>query len=206
MKCPNCGLINPATAEQCDCGYSFKAQKMPVTDADDNPPPAYCINCGAKVKVIAKFCHACGVPVYRGTSSEIPHPSPSQLFPPTATPALDWYFAPWKKYAVFAGRARRKEFWLFHLGNLIIALGLGLSEGLFGIAVGIAAETDESVLGLLFQLASLVPTLAVGVRRMHDTDHSGWWVIVPIVNVAFPCMNGTRGANRFGADPKAAMS
>ena len=151
-----------------------------------------------RLKLSLSFCHVCGSPVYRGTSSEIPHPSPSQLFPPTATPVLGWYFAPWKKYAVFAGRARRKEFWLFHLGDLIIAFGLGLSEGLFGIAT----ETDESVLGLLFQLASLVPTLAVGVRRMHDTDHSSWWVIVPIANVVFCCMNGTRGANRFGADPK----
>ena len=171
---------------------------MSVTDVDENPPPTYCVNCGAKAKAIAKFCHVCGSPVYRGTSSEIPHPSPSQLFPSTATPALDWYFAPWKKYAVFAGRARRKEFWLFYLGNFIVALALGLSEGLFGIA----AETDESILALLFQLAILAPTLAVGVRRMHDTDHSGWWVIVPIANVVFLFMKGTRGANRFGADPK----
>jgi uncharacterized membrane protein YhaH (DUF805 family) len=167
---------------------------MPVPDVGDNPPPTYCIKCGVKAKAIAEFCHVCGLPVYRGTSSEIPHPSPSQLFPPTATPVLDWYFAPWKKYAVFAGRARRKEFWLFHLGNLIIVLGLGLSEGLFGIA----AETDESVLGLLFQLASLVPTIAVGVRRMHDSDHSGWWMLLPLVNVAFLCLEGSRGQNRFG--------
>ena len=87
---------------------------------------------------------------------------------------------------------------MFYLGNFIVALALGLSEGLFGIA----AETDESILALLFQLAILVPTLAVGVRRMHDTDHSGWWVIVPIANVVFLFMEGTRGANRFGADPK----
>ena len=87
---------------------------------------------------------------------------------------------------------------MFYLGNFIVALGLGLSEGLFGIS----AETGESVLALLFQLAILVPTLAVGVRRMHDTDHSGWWVIVPIANVVFLFMEGTRGANRFGADPK----
>ena len=87
---------------------------------------------------------------------------------------------------------------MFYLGNFIVALGLGLSESLFGIS----AETGESVLALLFQLAILVPTLAVGVRRMHDTDHSGWWVIVPIANVVFLFMEGTRGANRFGADPK----
>ncbi len=133
-------------------------------------------------------------PIYRGTSSEIPLPSPSQPFPPiatpvldwylaTATPVLDWYLAPWKKYAVFTGRARRKEFWLFNLGNLIIALVLILSEGLFGIA----AETDESVLAALFQLAILVPSLAVAVRRMHDIDCSGWMGFVPLFNL-FLCV------------------
>ena len=175
---------------------------MSVTDIDDNPPPTYCINCGAKARAIANFCHVCGLPVYRGTSSEIPPPSPSQPFPSTTTPVLDWYLAPWKKYAVFTGRARRKEFWLFNLGNLIIALVLILSEGLFGIA----AETDESVLAALFQLAILVPSLAVAVRRMHDIDCSGWMGFVPLFNLFFACVNGTRGANRFGADPKAAMS
>jgi len=203
MECPNCGLINPDTAERCDCGYSFKAQKqkMPVTDVDDNPPPTYCINCGTKVKVIAQFCHGCGSPVYRGTSSEIPPSSPSQPFPPTVPDVLDWYFAPWKKCAVFAGRARRKEYWVFSLGNWIIAIGLGLID-LALIDAGIATATDESVLYLLFSFAVMMPTLAVGVRRMHDTDHSGWWFIVPIANVVFLCMKGTRGANRFGADPK----
>ena len=190
MKCPNCGLINPATAEQCDCGYSFKAQKMPVTDADDNPPPAYCINCGAKVKVIAKFCHACGVPVYRGSSSERTPPDP-----PTERSTLDWYLEPWKKYGVFTGRARRKEFWVFSLGNLILFVALAVfSEGAPG-------DTIYNVIGL-FYLATLVPSLAVGVRRMHDSNHSGWWVIVPLVSWMFLCVDGTRGPNRFGDDPK----
>ena len=54
----------------------------------------------------------------------------------------------------------------------------------------------------LYSLAVLLPSVAVGVRRMHDTDHSGWWILLPIVNLIFACTEGTRGPNRFGADPK----
>jgi uncharacterized membrane protein YhaH (DUF805 family) len=121
-------------------------------------------------------------------------PPSSQLNPPIERSALGWYLESWKKYAVFAGRARRKEFWLFALGNEIIVLGLGLSE----ILLGITAEINGSVLGSLFQLASLVPAIAVSVRRLHDTDHSGWWMLVPLAPFAFFCLEGSRGPNRFG--------
>jgi uncharacterized membrane protein YhaH (DUF805 family) len=202
---------------------------MSVTDIDDNPPSAYCINCGAKAKAVAKFCHMCGLPVYRGTSSEMPSPFPIQPFLPASTPvaveienaaivgrhrgleqngeavymtALDWYLEPWRKYNVFAGRARRKEFWSFLLGNLMIVFALSLSEGVFGIS----AESDESLLAGLFQIVVIVPSIAVSVRRMHDTDHPGWWSIIPILGYVFFCVDGTRGENRFGSDPKTATS
>ena len=112
---------------------------------------------------------------------------------------MSWYLAVLKKYAVFSGRARRKEYWMFFLFNLIIAFGLGIIEGVLGIA----AESDQSILTTIYQLAILIPSIAVGVRRMHDTDHSGWWLLLPIVNLVFACTEGTRGDNRFGADPKA---
>lgn len=88
---------------------------------------------------------------------------------------------------------------MFMLFNLIIAFGLGIIEGILGIA----AESDESILATIYQLAILIPSIAVGVRRMHDTDHSGWWLLLPIVNLVFACTDGTRGDNRFGADTKA---
>lgn len=112
---------------------------------------------------------------------------------------MSWYLAVLKKYAVFSGRARRKEYWMFFLFNVIIAFALALVEGLLGIAAG----SDRSILATIYQLAILIPAIAVGVRRMHDTDHSGWWVLFPIVNLVFACTEGTRGNNRFGADPKA---
>ncbi len=113
---------------------------------------------------------------------------------------MNWYLEALKKYAVFGGRARRKEYWMFFLFNLIIALALGVVEGLLGIA----PQSDRSVLVSIYQLAVLLPAIAVGVRRMHDTDHSGWWLLFPIVNLIFAIQEGQRGDNRFGADPKAA--
>lgn len=111
---------------------------------------------------------------------------------------MDWYLAVLKKYAVFTGRARRKEYWMFFLFNTIIGVVLGLVEGVLGNG----AEMDRSILASIYQLAVMIPSIAVSVRRMHDTDHSGWWLLVPIVNFVFCCTEGTKGDNRFGSDPK----
>lgn len=112
---------------------------------------------------------------------------------------MNWYLEVLKKYAVFSGRARRKEYWMFTLFNVIITFVLSFIEGF----VGIAPESDQSVLGTIYTLAVLIPSIAVGVRRMHDTDHSGWWVLVPFANLVFAVREGERGDNRFGSDPKA---
>jgi len=111
---------------------------------------------------------------------------------------MSWYFRVLKKYAVFQGRAHRKEFWMFGLFNWIIVFVLELFEG----ALGIFPDTAETVLANIYSVAVLIPALAVGVRRMHDTDHNGWWIIVPFVNFYFWCIDGTSGDNRFGPDPK----
>lgn len=110
---------------------------------------------------------------------------------------MNWYLEVMKKYAVFSGRARRKEFWMFFLFNLIIVFALWFIEGILGL-------TPESadLLNTIYQLAVFLPSIAVGVRRMHDTDRSGWWLLVPIFSLVFACTKGTRGENRFGPDPK----
>ncbi len=111
---------------------------------------------------------------------------------------MNWYLKVWKKYAVFTGRAHRTEYWMFALFNLIIAFALGILEGILGIAT----DTDQSVLATIYQLAIFIPSIAVGVRRMHDIDRSGWWLLVPIVNFIFSITKGTQGENRFGPAPK----
>ena len=112
---------------------------------------------------------------------------------------MHWYLTVLKKYAVFSGRARRKEYWMFFLFNILVGFALGLVEGILGVA----PESKESVLAGIYTLAILIPAIAVGVRRMHDTDHSGWWLLFPVVNLVFAVSEGQKGDNRFGPDPKA---
>jgi uncharacterized membrane protein YhaH (DUF805 family) len=115
---------------------------------------------------------------------------------------MNWYLEVFKKYAVFSGRARRKEYWMFFLFNIIVAFAIGIVIGIFRGAF----HTNLSILSPLYSLAILIPSTAVGVRRMHDTNHSGWWLIMPIVGFVFLCFNGQPNENRFGPDPKAVTS
>ena len=105
---------------------------------------------------------------------------------------MNYYIHVLKNYALFTGRARRQEYWMFVLINVIISIVIGV----------VAAMIKLPILGNLYSLAVLVPSVAVGIRRMHDTDHSGWWILLPFVNLYFACLDGTPGVNRFGADPK----
>ena len=110
-----------------------------------------------------------------------------------------------KKYAVFSGRARRKEYWLFVL-LLIIANLIGIA-----IDMGIGTynhETGMGAIGAVITLGFIIPLIAVTIRRLHDTDRSGWWFLlglIPIANIVllvFLCLDSTPGENRFDANPK----
>ncbi len=105
------------------------------------------------------------------------------------------------KYVKFKGRATRRQFWMFIAVSLGITLGLtffeGFIRGLFGWGV-----TGESALANLYSLAVFLPTMAVGARRMQDTDHPAWWILIPIANVIFAVTDGTAGTNKYGPDPK----
>ncbi|TLM80636.1 MAG: DUF805 domain-containing protein [Actinobacteria bacterium] len=111
---------------------------------------------------------------------------------------MSWYLGVWQKYAVFTGRARRTEYWMFVLFNLLVSLSLGFAD----VLLGLADDSGNGALRGVYSLAVLIPGLAVGVRRMHDSNHSGWWIIVPVANFVLALSEGTRGPNRFGSDPK----
>jgi uncharacterized membrane protein YhaH (DUF805 family) len=120
---------------------------------------------------------------------------------------MEWYLKVLKNYANFEGRARRKEYWMFFLFNVLIAIVLGIVDGVLGMKT----SSGFGILGTLYSLAVLVPGIAVGVRRLHDTDKSGWWMLIAlipllgaIVLIVFLATEGNGGSNRFGADPKAA--
>ncbi len=115
---------------------------------------------------------------------------------------MEWYIKVLKNYAVFEGRASRQEYWMFTLFNLIIAFAIGF---IGGILSGVT-KTNQGVLGVIYNLAVLIPSIAVAIRRMHDTDRSGWWSIVPIANLIFAIEAGNEGQNKYGPDPKGRRS
>lgn len=104
-----------------------------------------------------------------------------------------------KHYVDFNGRARRKEFWMFYLFTTIISIILGWVDGLiFG----------QQILSYLFGILILLPFISLWVRRLHDTNKSGWWLLLfftgigTIVLLVFAVLEGEKGPNQYGPDPK----
>jgi uncharacterized membrane protein YhaH (DUF805 family) len=114
---------------------------------------------------------------------------------------MQWYLKVLKNYFGFDGRARRMEYWMFILINLLVSIAIAVVEGMLG---------SPGVVYGLYSLAVLIPTIAVGIRRLHDTGRSGWWLllmIVPLVNLVllvFFCLDSEEGDNAWGPNPKAA--
>ena len=118
---------------------------------------------------------------------------------------MNWFFVVLKKYMVFSGRAHRREFWFFALVCSVVALAL------FAIDVATDTYDREAGLGLLtgiFLLATLLPSIAVGVRRLHDTGKSGWWWLISlipfvgsIILLIMCAQPGEAGSNQYGPDP-----
>lgn len=117
---------------------------------------------------------------------------------------MSWFIEALKKYAEFSGRSRRKEYWMF-------ALFVGIIDVILAV-IPIASKTPAlfALLGI-FYLAILVPSLAVGVRRMHDTGRSGWWLLigaVPFIGgiwlLVLTCLDSQPGPNQYGPNPKEA--
>jgi uncharacterized membrane protein YhaH (DUF805 family) len=110
------------------------------------------------------------------------------------------------KYVDFSGRARRSEFWWFALFTFLVGIVTGVIDSILGTDYD---NTTGGLVNSLGSLALLLPSLAVAVRRLHDTGRSGWWILlglIPIVGwiilLVWYCTDGTRGPNEHGADPK----
>lgn len=122
---------------------------------------------------------------------------------------MNYYLECFKKYATFAGRARRKEYWMFVLFNAIAAIVLSI----IGSLLGRGAAMLPYILTSLYGLVVLIPNIAVTVRRLHDTGRSGawWWIqLVPFIGgiwlFVLMCLDGERKENQYGPDPKAGES
>lgn|SRR5690625_98471 len=119
---------------------------------------------------------------------------------------MNWYLQVLRKYAVFTGRARRKEYWFFFLFNVIFLFILGLIDTLTGTA---NPNTGLGLLSGIYWLAVLIPSIAVAVRRMHDTGRKGWWLLLvfipligPLIILVMMLQNSQQGENQYGPSPK----
>lgn len=122
---------------------------------------------------------------------------------------MKYYIEAFKNCGVFKGRSSRKEYWMFVLFQVVItiifymALYVLLSANNEGLS-----DTIAMIFGI-YCLISILPSISISVRRLHDVDKSGWWFlfgIIPVlglVSLAWYCSKGTLGNNRFGSDPKA---
>jgi len=106
-------------------------------------------------------------------SSQLIIPNNDQIHAEENYSFLDWSIKCLKNYATFSGRARRKEYWYFYLFQIVLGLGIGVFLGI----AGLSNDSIDVVSGLL-SLAFLLPTLAVGARRLHDVNRSGWWMLI----------------------------
>ncbi|EFA3602734.1 DUF805 domain-containing protein [Escherichia coli] len=134
---------------------------------------------------------------------------------------MDWYLKVLKNYVGFRGRARRKEYWMFILVNIIFTFVLGLLDKMLGWQ----RAGGEGILTTIYGILVFLPWWAVQFRRLHDTDRSAWWAVqfrrlhdtdrsawwallflIPFIGwliiIVFNCQAGTPGENRFGPDPK----
>lgn len=119
---------------------------------------------------------------------------------------MNWYLEVLKKYAEFNGRAGRQEYWFFLLFNILISAFLATIDyftGTFNFEAGVG------LLSGIYSLAVLIPGIAVTVRRLHDIDRSGWWLLISLIPVVggitlfiFMVLDSTPGNNEYGPNPK----
>ena len=119
---------------------------------------------------------------------------------------MSWFVEAVKKYAMFGGRSRRKEYWYFTLFYVLITLVLAAIDNVIGTW---SSSSSVGLLSGIFILALLLPGIAVTVRRLHDIGRTGWWYLIsfiPIIGtlvlLVFTVQDGTAGSNNYGSNPK----
>jgi len=173
----------------------------------------YCTKCGKELPPNSKFCVDCGAAIVLEPQTKkeeaIAITSPARETKKEKK-IMNYYLEVLKKYAVFTGRAQRAEYWYFFLFHIIISFVLVIlamlasPEGDVGLLSGIILA-----LYTLYFWVVLIPGIAVSVRRLHDTNHSGRWlfiILVPIIGVivllVFMVRDSQPGANKYGPNPK----
>ena len=165
-----------------------------------------CPACGKDNPEDSRFCGSCGVSLIVSTASGI-GTAASELPKVRFRRAVELGF---KNYFKFSGRATRAEYWWWILFTVLAGIGLAVVDtltatmGMFG---------DSGLLGVLFELATMVPTFTLSVRRLHDINRTGWWLLlwsVPVIGwivlIVWAIERGDEGPNKYGPDPRQATS
>ena len=166
----------------------------------------FCKHCGKEIDDGSQFCVSCGFEI-KDTSNKEANPYAPPKFSSEFTVVEDkslwgYFVGGFKKYAVFQGRARRKEYWGFFLFYAIFSnVASVLDMIIFGLEY-----SDYGAIYIIWFLVTLLPYLSVCVRRYHDCNRSGWVILIPIYNIVLDFIEGTHGPNRFGDDPKRVQS
>ncbi len=119
---------------------------------------------------------------------------------------MNWYLEVFRKYGVFEGRARRTEYWMFYVFNILISIGLIILDYFSGLT---KAAGGLSPLSTLYAFAIILPGFGVTVRRLHDTGHSGWAILIcmipvigAIIFLVWLVRDSDPGDNKYGPNPK----
>lgn len=119
---------------------------------------------------------------------------------------MNWYAKVLKQYFVIDGRAQRAEYWYFILFNILISIGCLAIDNLLGTTFN---DGKGGILLVVYQLFILIPSFTVSIRRLHDTNHSGWWLLIGIIPIigaivlfVFYVLDSDEGSNKFGPNPK----
>lgn len=164
----------------------------------------FCRGCGKEIHETAPTCPHCGF--VQSSVQKVNVVKPGNVaksenavndVPTDSNVPVYWFMLALKKYAQFNGRSRRKEFWYSQFVYLTISISVGVGFAMLGLDL----DTVQITQGLI-NIALLLPLIAVGIRRLHDTNRSGWWLLLPIVNIVFLAQAGTKGSSQYGADPK----
>ena len=164
---------------------------------------AFCNYCGNMIEGETRLCKRCGKETGAAAGDQNPYAPPKHSAAvPVPLPKLNpwqYYVRALKNYAVFNGRARRAEYWWFmFFDTIVMSIVTSIIDAVFNLHIG-----EHGVVFTLYHLATLVPYMSVTVRRLHDCDKSGWFMLIPIYGwPILPATAGTIGPNRSGPDPR----
>lgn len=163
----------------------------------------FCSKCAKENSEKARFCTYCGAPILNAEVIEVGISSSSEHA--KLLSAWESYLKNWKEYVQFSGRARRRDFWMWGVFNIIAALAIAIALAIFGF-------DEDAISGLLglASLAAILPGLSLMSRRLHDTGRSAYWFLICLIPLVGPLIlvwilgfvDGEKGANRFGLNPK----